>query len=149
MNNQFEKNNQPPANEAEKTEEEAGYEVIHDYAVEAELLLFYNIIEAEKKDKNIPKEETKKLEEDFDEYMKLRHELISKHKGDFTQKMVSEKIPNNRWVKIMKEIFSSAREKSGSSDIAEEAPKKDRFTLEDKAKFKKDVAKKMTGQDFH
>lgn len=78
------------------------FDLINEIIIEANRLIFQKVIK--KLSKRLGKRKTKELEVDFEEYIKVYQELFMVKKGEFKFRDVIERIPDNKWLKIVLEL---------------------------------------------
>jgi hypothetical protein len=84
----------------------------------------------------------RQLKPDFDELIKVETEMAQKNpKGDYSINDIKKKIPNNRWIKFVKQIVS--RMVFNEKELGEEA------TEDEKNEFNVTVEKRMKGKDIN
>jgi hypothetical protein len=137
-----------PSKKPDEKEDEAAHEVIRGWAEDFELILFDNIIKNAKK-RGISRKEITEMEAAFDEYMQVSQELYQEHGGDFSIKLVYKKIPQNKWVQLMAGTMPLVRAALDIPEDPKEFIRQNPISDEIKASFRKDVKKRINGEDVN
>src|ERR1035437_367472 len=118
-----------------KSKEEAALELVAEFEFSFYHAMFSDLKQS---DPDIARQ----LKPDFDELIKVETEMAQKHpKGDYSINDIKKKIPNNRWIKFVKQIVS--RMVFNEKELGEEA------TEDEKNEFNVTVEKRMKGKDIN
>ncbi len=116
------------------------YEVIMGYCEDVELYLFEKFLRKAKARMILSKNQICRIESDFQEYMKTARDIFDKVGGEFRQEMVYRALPHNKWVQLIKLIFSISVTKP---NLVVKIPE------EERRKFRKDIEKEIKRQNVH